>query len=142
MSLTRAIYYSELKPGAVLDLRQLLATCQRNNEANGITGFLYFSGAFFLQVLEGQRTNVSDLYHRIAADQRHGGVMLIEFVEASEREFPAWFMGLEEGADDWINDLFTRHFGSPKFEPESANPEVTLEVMQHLALHVLNRMAD
>lgn len=57
-----------LGPGDVKDILQISA---RNNQAAGITGALCLSNGIFLQQLEGDRTAVNALYHRILKDSRH-----------------------------------------------------------------------
>jgi len=47
----------------------------------------------FLQVLEGGRSQVSQLYNRIAADPRHHDVVLLTYEEIAERHFAGWAMG-------------------------------------------------
>lgn len=56
-----------LGPGGVKDILQISA---RNNQAAGITGALCLSNGIFLQQLEGDRTAVNALYHRILKDSR------------------------------------------------------------------------
>jgi len=92
--LVRLMYASRaaegLKPDAVT------AIARKSNAANpahGITGVLCFSGAVFLQVLEGGRSQVSALYNRIAADTRHRDVVLLSYEEIAERRFAGWAMG-------------------------------------------------
>ena len=92
--LVRLMYASRaaegLKPDAVT------AIARKSNAANparGITGVLCFSGAVFLQVLEGGRSQVSALYNRIACDPRHHDVVLLSFDEIAERRFAGWAMG-------------------------------------------------
>ena len=92
--LVRLMYASRaaegLKPDAVT------AIARKSNAANpahGITGVLCFSGAVFLQVLEGGRSPVSALYNRIAADTRHRDVVLLSYEEIAERRFAGWAMG-------------------------------------------------
>lgn len=74
-------------------LSAILKKSRTNNPAHGITGVLCFSGGIFLQVLEGGRTAVSQLYHRIAGDARHDEVELLSYEEVSERRFANWSMG-------------------------------------------------
>ncbi|MDT7515051.1 BLUF domain-containing protein [Rhodoferax mekongensis] len=57
-----------LGPGDVKDILQIFA---RNNQAAGITGALCLSNGIFLQQLEGDRTVVNALDHRILKDSRH-----------------------------------------------------------------------
>jgi hypothetical protein len=92
--LVRLMYASRaaegLKPEAV---GAILRKSTANNPAQGVTGVLCFSGKVFLQVLEGGRSQVSQLYNRIAQDPRHIDVVLLSYDEIDERSFAGWAMG-------------------------------------------------
>ena len=74
-------------------LTAILKKSTQNNPGVGVTGVLCFSGAIFLQVLEGGRSQVSKLYNRIAQDPRHTDVVLLRYEEIDERSFAGWSMG-------------------------------------------------
>jgi hypothetical protein len=74
-------------------LSAILDKSKKNNPLVGITGVLCFSEGIFLQVLEGGRASVSQLYNRIATDTRHHKVVLLSFEEIAERRFGCWAMG-------------------------------------------------
>jgi hypothetical protein len=57
-----------LGPG---DVKDILQSSARNNQAAGITGALCLSNCMFLQQLERDRTAVNALDHRILKDSRH-----------------------------------------------------------------------
>lgn len=73
----------------------ILKKSRAHNPAAGITGALCLctTSGVFLQVLEGGRDAVSQLYHRIAADPRHRDVTLLHYAEIAERRFGMWSMG-------------------------------------------------
>ena len=75
------------------DLLAILSHSRQANPARGITGALCFSNGTFLQVLEGGRSAVNQLYNQIAADTRHRDVMVLTYDEISERRFAGWSMG-------------------------------------------------
>ena len=74
-------------------LSAILKKSTHNNPGLGVTGVLCFSGEIFLQVLEGGRLPVSQLYNRIAQDPRHTDVVLLSYEEIDERCFAGWAMG-------------------------------------------------
>jgi hypothetical protein len=76
------------------ELLKILSQSKANNPESGITGVLCSSGPIFLQCLEGGRRQVNALYNRIAADPRHGDVVILSYEEISERTFANWSMGL------------------------------------------------
>jgi hypothetical protein len=77
------------------ELHAILRQSQAHNQAHGITGVLCFcfNQAIFLQVLEGGRSAVNQLYNRIVADRRHSAVELLAYEEIGERGFAGWAMG-------------------------------------------------
>ncbi len=92
--LVRLMYASRAAASVDHDaLQAILKKSKANNPALGVTGVLCFSGGIFLQVLEGGRMPVNRLYNRIAADPRHGDVVLLSYDEIDERSFAGWSMG-------------------------------------------------
>ena len=74
-------------------LDELLEQSRRDNAAEEITGFLMFDGTGFVQLLEGERTAINDLFKkRIAVDPRHTDVDLLIQDRTSARVFTDWAM--------------------------------------------------
>lgn len=76
---------------AVVD--SILEQSRRNNPSLGVTGVLCFSDEVFIQILEGGRDPVCELYNAIAKDSRHDKVRLLVYEEIAERRFGGWTMG-------------------------------------------------
>lgn len=94
MKLVRLIYASHLAaPLNKLQTQAILGASERNNAANGITGFLCISPKYALQCLEGSREEVNQLYNKIARDDRHSEPTILRYVEPWRRLFPEWHMG-------------------------------------------------
>ena len=53
------------------DLDEILRQCRKNNPLLGVTGLLCVTDNLFIQVLEGGRDEVCDLYNAIVRDERH-----------------------------------------------------------------------
>jgi len=70
----------------------ILATSARNNSARGITGLLLFNGRNFLQLLEGEESQVNALMETITADPRHSGVSVLDRRGIMQRACPDWAM--------------------------------------------------
>ncbi len=91
--LKRLIYGSDVVPSLVAaDLEALLAAAREANARLGITGFLVFDGAKFMQLLEGPPVVVDDLFARIRRDRRHVAVQPLLIETAATRAFSAWSM--------------------------------------------------
>jgi Sensors of blue-light using FAD len=92
--LVRLLYASRAVPA--VDQEELIAILKKskaNNAKTGVTGALCFSEGVFMQVLEGGRNAVNQLYTRIAVDARHRDVVLLDYEEIGERRFSGWSMG-------------------------------------------------
>ena len=92
--LVRLLYASH--PAKPLDngiVDSILETSRKNNPARGITGLLCFGEGLFMQVLEGGRDEVCELYNAIVRDARHANVRLLSYEEIPERRFGSWTMG-------------------------------------------------
>jgi len=92
--LVRLLYASQ--PAKPLDngiVDSILETSRTHNPARGITGLLCFGEDLFMQVLEGGRDEVCELYNAIVRDTRHANVRLLSYEEIPERRFGSWTMG-------------------------------------------------
>lgn len=78
------------------ELERILAASRRNNSADGVTGMLCYHGGTFFQMLEGARDKVEAVMKRVAADQRHYGVMVLLEQEVEHRELPDWSMAFSQ----------------------------------------------
>lgn len=94
--LVRLLYASRAK--AEIDDTLVASILERSsgyNSEHGITGILctYAQGNVFLQVLEGGRAAVNELYNSIVRDPRHSEITLLDYAEVAERRFASWRMG-------------------------------------------------
>ena len=93
----RLIYLSTARLGLeAADLENILSRAVAHNLAHGVTGVLLFNGRNFLQVLEGPRRMVEELYERITRDPRHTGVTLIKTEDVRALSYPEWGMKLKD----------------------------------------------
>ncbi|MCR9227545.1 MAG: BLUF domain-containing protein [Flavobacteriaceae bacterium] len=70
----------------------LLEQSGNNNKRDNITGCLIYYMGGFIQVLEGEKTKVLDLYEKIKLDKRHKNVHMFSEDDNVERSFPNWGM--------------------------------------------------
>jgi hypothetical protein len=92
------------------------------NRIHQITGVLCQGDGFFLQVLEGERGIVNQLYARIVRDSRHKDVELVKFEEITQRKYSQWSMALID-LSDTDPMVVMQH---PEFDPYSTS-SATLE---------------
>ena len=98
------------------DLKSILASSQRNNIRAGITGALCLSNGIFLQQLEGDRTAVNELYHRILLDPRHRDPAILDFSEIASRKFAQWSMGSLSSLES-NRAIYLKYSRSASFDP-------------------------
>jgi hypothetical protein len=130
--LVRCLYASRAAAGtgpAMLD--DILAQSRRNNPKQGITGMLCVSGDVFIQVLEGGRDEVCELYNAIVRDGRHSHVRLLVFQEIRERKFCNWTMGHVDLSK--VNPgLLLKYHEKPVLNPFSMSGEATMSLLEEL----------
>ncbi len=76
----------------------LLARLPRYRAKNlrlAITGLLLYKQGEFMQVLEGEETDVRSLFATIQADPHHNRVQLLVSLDVPKRHFARWSMGFK-----------------------------------------------
>jgi hypothetical protein len=92
--LVRCMYASRAaQPLSPALLDPIFEQSRANNLRSGITGLLCFADDIFVQVIEGGRDEVCELFNSIVRDQRHQEVRILVYEEISERRFGNWSMG-------------------------------------------------
>lgn len=92
--LERVVYMSEASrpdPGLVV-LSDILATSDRNNRRDGLTGALVVTATQFLQILEGARQDIDRTLGRLRADTRHRQIEVLSRGPVDRRQFGQWTM--------------------------------------------------
>lgn len=83
----------------VTEIPRIVTASRANNERDGLTGVLVYTGADFAQLIEGPEFTVATLWARVAADARHRDIAIL-FDETNHRQwFPDWRMGYLVNAD-------------------------------------------
>ena len=74
------------------EINEILASSQKNNSKDKITGILIEYKKHFLQYLEGDPIVVYELFEKIKKDKRHEGIFLAKFDKIETRNFERWTM--------------------------------------------------
>jgi hypothetical protein len=106
----------------------ILAAAQAHNAAHGVSGVLCQGQGLYLQVLEGERGELNQLYARLLQDRRHQDVQLLVFEEITQRRYPDWTMAHVRLPDD---DAMVR-MKHPEFDPYAASGAFVLELVNEL----------
>lgn len=133
MTLVQLVYSSRPAGSpASRDLMQILGKARARNAATGITGLLCYTGARFLQVLEGERDDVCETFYRILRDERHIQVRLLAFHYPTARGFAEWAMGYA-GTGDMGADVMRRHVAGGTSDQLGNDAETTTAFLRDLA---------
>ena len=97
-------------------LQSLLEQSRDDNRRLEITGMLLYKGGNFMQMLEGEKRTVLDLYERIKKDDRHKCVVRIMMGYEANRSFDHWSMGFNhmdkcgcsQTFDDYVEENLVR----------------------------------
>lgn len=132
--LVRLLYASRAVGKADDELiASILEKARAHNAAHGITGILCTSseGDVFLQVLEGGRAAVNDLYGRIVRDPRHRDVTLLDYAEIGERRFETWRIG-NVNLNRINRGIILRFSEAPVFDPFGLSGKTALALLEEL----------
>ncbi|GJE73732.1 MULTISPECIES: BLUF domain-containing protein [Methylorubrum] len=107
-SLVHLIYFSRLNLSAdpaarTKQIGEITRQAQKKNEFAVITSFLVIDGPFAVQVIEGERLSVHETFQRIASDNRHRDVQIVEWREISKREFVTSFTTVTRSAANEVH---------------------------------------
>lgn len=83
------------EPFSEEELRELLVQSRKKNKEHSITGMLVYIEGKFIQVLEGEKKKVEQLYEVIRQDPRHEKVSTLMEGIISKRNFEDWSMGFK-----------------------------------------------
>lgn len=130
--LVRCLYASR----AVTPLREalvesILEQSRRNNPRLGVTGLLCYSGDVFIQVLEGGRDAVCELFNEIVRDERHTNVRILLFDEIPARKFGGWTMG-QANVGKASQTIVLKYSEKPEFDPFTGSGVATMALLNEL----------
>ena len=129
MSNVRLVYFSRaVKDMSLEDIRNILETARSNNSELGVCGMLCYEARWFLQVLEGDREQVSELFIDIADDPRHDEVVIVSYDYVDEPYFKDWKMGYVASGDSFSQAL--RACDLDTFEPAELSPEASIQLLK------------
>lgn len=130
--LVRCLYASRpLEPLSGAFVESILEQSRKNNPAIGITGLLCVSKDLFIQVIEGGRDEVCDLFNAIVRDDRHQQVRLLIYEEISERQFGNWTMA-QVNVSKLNPAMLLKYFKRAELDPFSSSGRATLALLSDL----------
>ncbi|WP_423819546.1 BLUF domain-containing protein [Salinimicrobium sp. TIG7-5_MAKvit] len=104
------------------EIENLLKLTSSNNNQVKITGILLYSNGNFFQVLEGEKTMVTDLFEKIQQDKRHYNLIPIFKKEIEGQKFDTYenlFLSLDAAYNREELDYYKSHV--EKLDPSIRN---------------------
>ncbi|AKP50841.1 BLUF domain-containing protein [Cyclobacterium amurskyense] len=103
-------YHSISKPGLNFEeLDNILKKANAVNSEKNITGCLIYHNNRFVQILEGEKEDVLNVYNKIKSDKRHNTVTLLWENPVDKRYFPEWNMAYHQPNNsniiEFVNNL-------------------------------------
>jgi hypothetical protein len=130
--LVRLLYASRsVKNIESSDVESILSDSRNHNPGAGVTGILCYSGNIYIQVLEGNRREVSRLYNKIVKDDRHKDVEILLFENIVERRFFNWTMG-QVNLSKINPSTMLKYSEKPTMDPFSMDGRVSLALLDEL----------
>lgn len=130
--LVRLLYASRAAQAVTPEIiESVLAQSRAYNPSHGITGILCWSDDIFLQVIEGGRMPVNELYGHIVRDGRHRDVVLLNYAEITERRFAGWTMG-QVNLSKVNPSLLLKHSERPVLDPYAVSGRASLSLLEDL----------
>lgn len=93
------------RPFTEQQLVDLLQVAREKNQRIEITGLLLYKDDKFMQILEGEKDVVLELFRKIACDPRHYEVVHLLDEYITTRIYPEWSMGLKN-----LNSIIPEEF--------------------------------
>ena len=78
------------------ELNYLLKSSKIRNKKYNITGLLLYIDGDFLQVIEGDKQDVLNLFELIKKDKRNRSIICVFNENVEKRQFPDWLMGFSQ----------------------------------------------
>ena len=106
------------------DIRNILEASKSNNATKEITGCLVYNEGYFVQLLEGEKEVVQEIYRHIERDKRHSMAEVLSEGETLERLFPDWKMSyikLPEEPESTLESQVKKDLKDLEEGPESSN---------------------
>ena len=80
------------------ELIVMLKSFRKQNKETEISGILVYYDREFIQLLEGEKETIHNLYNKIRQDKRHTNVNIFHEAPITQRSFSDWSMGFINAA--------------------------------------------
>ena len=133
-AMVRLIYFSSaVREMTLSDMKEILNVARSNNQKQGLCGMLCYDNQFFVQVLEGPRDTLNELFFKIAEDPRHADVVIVSYEYIEQQTFQDWNMGYA-GSTPQLTQMLSK-LDQSEFNPDLLPPQHLHAILKHMASH-------
>ena len=126
------IYVSKLDCNlAINNLAGIFEKAAKKNKARDITGFIVYNEKYFLQIIEGNKDTINNLYEKIIQDVRHTDILLLGTKDLENRDFEEWNLGYVD-SDKVIKEFLYLKTKKRLFLPYQFTYEFALDFLKGL----------
>lgn len=87
------------------ELIDVLKVSRTNNKKYNVTGILLYCQGTFMQVLEGDKNSIDQIYKAIELDTRHKNVIKLASGISKKRSFPDWSMAFASVTPETLQEI-------------------------------------
>lgn len=127
------LYISETKDNSSFDMDSIVQNSKVYNKKHHITGALWFNGTTFVQMLEGDRKELTTVLARIMRSDAHHKFELVFFEPATERIFSDWSMAYYHASKD-EQDIVKKFSIGDTFNPREMSADSLITFMRYLEM--------
>ncbi|MBI9059275.1 MAG: BLUF domain-containing protein [Labilibaculum sp.] len=77
------------------ELADFLSVIRAKNKKLQVSGLLLYNEGMFIQVVEGEKKTVQNLFQNVKNDSRHSNIVKLLEEDIAKRSFPDWSMGFK-----------------------------------------------
>ncbi|WP_081997639.1 BLUF domain-containing protein [Wocania ichthyoenteri] len=111
------IYRSSAEPNfSQKEINYMLLKAKQHNKMQGITGCIIYSNNQFIQIIEGNKDVILDLYTKIKADDRHFDVTTLIEEPSKEMLWDDWSMAFYDFSGTAEQNNYSRMLLETYFE--------------------------
>ncbi|WP_052467158.1 BLUF domain-containing protein [Psychroserpens damuponensis] len=92
----------------VSEIDAMLLKAKRFNKARHITGCIVYHNHQFIQIIEGEKSEIINLYAKIKKDSRHNSVLTLVETATTQTLWDDWSMAFYKFTGDAIKDQNNR----------------------------------
>ncbi|MDN3492389.1 BLUF domain-containing protein [Winogradskyella bathintestinalis] len=119
-------YHSQSTPGLTIeDLENILEEATATNKKRGISGCLIYHNNSFVQILEGEKEHVCEVFEKIKSDRRHHNITLLYENQISSRYFTGWNMAYHRPNDSYVIQFVNNLLMLSKLTDKASNSLLT-----------------